>query len=240
MIDFHSHILPGIDDGSAGVQQSLRMLKALREQKVAIVCATSHFYATERSPESYLRRRDYAYEKLCEALPEDAPVIFRGAEVLYYPGISHMKQLHELCLEGTNLLLLEMPFTAWSRHMVQEVRDLAHSGEFTILLAHIERYYFQQPVSTWDAFLEDGIYMQSNADFFLPFRTRRKAIRLLREGRIHVLGTDCHNDTSRAPRMAEARDMIRRKLGEQTLADIDHTGNHLLRELLEPPADVNP
>ena len=110
MIDFHSHILPGIDDGSQSVEMSLEMLGALKAQGAGVVCATSHFYATERSPERYLYRRQEAFEKLKPQLPEDAPEILLGAEVLYFPGISRMEALPSLCLEGTNLLLLEMPF----------------------------------------------------------------------------------------------------------------------------------
>ena len=51
MIDFHSHILPGIDDGSKDPEMSLKMVAALQEQGVDTVCATSHFYAMERSPQ---------------------------------------------------------------------------------------------------------------------------------------------------------------------------------------------
>ena len=228
MIDFHSHVLPGIDDGSKTVSMSLQMLAELKRQGVDTVCATSHFYATQRTPQHFLERRQEAYEKLREHLPEGAPHILLGAEVLYFPGISRMEELPSLCLEGTNLLLLEMPFEAWSGYMVREVNELAKTGRFTILMAHIERYYFQQAVSVWDGFLEDGILMQSNADFFLPFGTRRKALRLLKEGRIHLLGTDCHNMQSRSPHMAEARSRIQKRLGDDTLQEIDSLGSYLL------------
>ena len=228
MIDFHSHILPGIDDGSKDVKMSLQMVKTLSEQGADTICATSHFYATERSVQRFLFRRQEAWEKLSEAMPDDAPEIRLGAEVLYFPGISRMQELPELCLEGTDLLLLEMPFTAWNDYTVREVKDLARSRNFTLVLAHIERYYFQQPVSVWDDFLDLDIVMQSNAEFFLPFRTRRKALKLLKEGRIHLLGTDAHNMSSRAPRLAEARAMIRKHLGQEALDEIDELGEELI------------
>ena len=72
--------------------------------------------------------------------------------------------------------------------------------------------------------------MQSNADFFLPFRARRKALKLLREGRIHLLGTDAHNTSARAPRMDEAVAMIRKHLGPDPLREIDRLGERLLWE----------
>ena len=230
MIDFHSHILPGIDDGSKNAEMSLQMISSLASQGVDTIAATSHFYATERTPQRFLQRRAEAYDRLKAVLPEDAPRILLGAEVLYFPGISRMEELPQLCLEGTDLLLLEMPFTAWNERMIREVDELSRSGVCRIVMAHIERYYFKQPVSVWDSFLDQGILMQSNAEFFLSFRTRRKALKMLKEGRIHLLGTDCHNMSSRAPRMAEARELIRKRLGDETLEEIDALGEALLAE----------
>lgn len=234
MIDFHSHILPGIDDGSKDVNMSLKMIHALQEQGVDTVCATSHFYATQRSPSHFLERRQEAWDILSARLPEDAPEILLGAEVLYFPGISRMEELPDLCLEGTNILLLEMPFDSWSDYYIREVTELANSRAFTILMAHIERYYNRQPRKVWDAFLEMDILMQSNADFFLrkdsllSFHPGAKALKLLKEGRIHLLGTDTHNMSSRPPRMAEAREKIRDELGERVLHRIDRLGEELL------------
>ena len=230
MIDFHSHILPGIDDGSKNAEMSLQMISSLASQGVDTIAATSHFYATERTPQRFLQRRAEAYDRLKAVLPQDAPRILLGAEVLYFPGINHMEELPQLCLEGTDILLLEMPFTAWNERMIREVDELSRSGVCRIMMAHIERYYFKQPVSVWDSFLDQGILMQSNAEFFLSFRTRHKALKMLKEGRIHLLGTDCHNMSSRAPHMAEARELIRKRLGDETLEEIDALGEALLAE----------
>ena len=228
MIDFHSHILPGIDDGSKDAATSLLMLNALKKQGADTVCATSHFYATQRSVDRFLFRRQEAWDRLQEVLPQDAPRILLGAEVLYFPGISRMDELPQLCLEGTKLLLLEMPFEPWTTHCTQEVRELARQGSVQILMAHIERYFFYQPISVWDEFLDLGILMQSNAEFFLPFKTRRKAMRLLEDGYIHLLGSDAHNMSSRAPNLDKARARIAKSLGEETLDYIDNLGSSLL------------
>ena len=228
MIDFHSHVLPCIDDGSRSVPMSVEMLSALRRQGCETVCATPHFYATQRTPQHFLERREEAWQMLEAELPADAPQVLLGAEVLYYPGISRMKELPDLCLQGTRILLLEMPFEAWSEHSVREVKELAHSGDYCILLAHIERYYFQQPRSVWDDFLELGILMQANPRFFLEWRTKRKALKLLRENRLHLLSSDAHNTTSRAPRMDEAQAVIRHHLGDDALHEMDRLGRKML------------
>lgn len=234
MIDFHSHILPGIDDGSRNVKMSLGMIEELSRQGVDTICATSHFYVSQRTPKHFLERRQEAYELLEPVLPDNAPRILLGAEVLYFPGISRLESLPALCLEGTDVLLLEMPFSEWQEYWVREVCDLALSGEFTILLAHIERYYARQPKKVWDQLLDLDVLMQSNADYFLQqdsifrFRNGSKALKLLKEGRIHLLGTDTHNLTSRPPRMAEARDVIRQALGKRALERIDELGEELI------------
>lgn len=234
MIDFHSHILPGIDDGSRNVKMSLGMIDTLYRQKVDTICATPHFYVTQRTPEHFLERRQEAYELLIPVLPKNSPRILLGAEVLYFPGVSKMEALPDLCLEGTDVLLLEMPFSEWQEYWIREVCDLALARKCTIVLAHIERYYNQQPKKVWDKLLELGVLMQVNADFFLQpdsifrFRNGSKALKLLKEGRIHLLGTDAHNLSSRPPIIAEAREVIQKELGKKALKRIDELGEELI------------
>ena len=226
MIDFHSHILPGIDDGSRSRKMSLAMIAALAEQGVDTIVASSHFYASDSSPELFLARRQEAYEKLISELPAEAPGIRLGAEILYYPGISHMEQLPELCIEGTNALLLEMPFMRWSRSFIREVLELAAGQRYTVILAHFERY--SEPSEVWESLMEHGVLMQSNADYYVPLRTRHQALKLLRDGRIHLLGSDAHNLAERAPHMDEAARIIRRSCGQGALDEIDRRGRELL------------
>ncbi len=228
MIDFHTHILPGIDDGSQSVEESLQMLSELKRQNVVTVAATPHYYAFRRTPAEFFERRQKAYDKLCIRRQEETPEILLGAEVLYFPGISRMEELNDFCIGNTDLLLLEMPFETWNRSVIREVKGLALSGKVRILIAHLERYYSDQPEKVWDDFLEQGIMMQANAEFFLSLMTRRKAIRLLKEGRIHVLGTDCHNMKNRRPRMDDAVKRIEKHLGTEAMDDMENFGRMIL------------
>ena len=149
MIDFHSHILPGMDDGSKSTQESLEMLDMLRAQGVDTVAATPHFYARENPPEVFLRRRAEAWNRLRPQLTADSPRVLLGAEVRYFQGISHVDRLHDLCLEGQDVLLLEMPFSPWPSRTLAELTDLAQRGDLTVVLAHMERYLAQQPRTLW-------------------------------------------------------------------------------------------
>lgn len=203
MIDIHSHILPGMDDGSRDEAESLAMLENLAAQEVSAVIATPHFYAEENSPAEFLRRRAEAEERLNAVWHSGLPEVRLGAEVCCFEGMSHTEDLEKLCIEDTKILLLEMPFQTWSSRLVQEVVKLRRDRGLTIVLAHIERYLPEQGEDL--EYLQSvGILTQCNASFFLRWRTRRKALRMLDQGKIQFLGSDCHNMTSRPPRLGEA------------------------------------
>ena len=86
MIDWHSHILPAMDDGSRCVEESIEMLDLLAEQGVSCVIATPHFLANEESVDRFLQRRRASYDALMQAVSENHPTVLCGAEVKYYAG----------------------------------------------------------------------------------------------------------------------------------------------------------
>ena len=221
MVDFHSHVLPQTDAGSRSLEESLSLLRMLAEQGVDLVAATPHFYADRESPERFLERRAAASGKLKSAVTPDLPVVRTGAEVAYFPGVSRIGALPDLLLEGTRLLLLEMPAGRWGQYAVSEVLELSCSGAWSVVLAHIERYLPLQKAAVWESLLENGVQMQVNASFFLSRRTCGKALRMLRDGRIHWIGSDCHDLTARPPRIGGASAVIRRKLGDEFFAEFD-------------------
>jgi len=203
MTDIHCHVLPRIDDGSRSVEESLAMLEALAAQGVDRAAATPHFYADESSLEEFLDRRAASMEKLAEVWRPGLPALKLGAEVYYFDGMSRCERLDALKIEDAGLLLLEMPLCRWSRRMLQEVREIQESRA-AVLLAHIERYLHWQDRETWDALADWGVLNQCNASFFLRWQTKRKALRMLREGKIHLLGSDSHNMENRPPRLDAA------------------------------------
>lgn len=213
MIDFHSHILPGMDDGSRSVEESADMLRELYRQGVELAALTPHFYAYENSPARFLERRDRAFARLAPVLGEDMPRVRLGAEVYYFREISHMEGLDSLCLEGSRLLLLEMPFNTWTEGEIREVEELCRSGRFTVMMAHIERYWKDQKRSVWRRLREAGAVFQCNASFFKPSLHQGRAIRMLRQGYVQIIGTDCHNMEGRRPNMDVAVAALEKRLG---------------------------
>ena len=226
--DWHSHILPNVDDGSRDVAESLRLLEMLAEQGVGKVIATPHFIADNESVSAFIKRRNDSYNRLKEVANKGMPEIVLGAEVAYYSGISRLSNLKELCIDRTGLLLLEMPFSVWREYTLKEVVEIATAKNIVVILAHIERYLKFQPYKTLEQLMEIGVLMQVNASYFAELRTRRKALSLLKKGGIQFLGSDCHNLTSRAPKLGTAYEVIKNKFGEDFVWQMNEYGNSLL------------
>ena len=224
MIDWHSHILPRMDDGSRSVEESLAMLEMMSGQGVSVVIATPHFYANADTLERFLKRRSASLEALTSHLTGDHPRILCGAEVRYYPGIAKFKELPTLAIEGTGLLLLEMPSEHWTEYTVNELIELSSTSGLTIVLAHIERYLPMQSIKVFERLRDNGILMQVNASFFKRFSSRRKALKMLDSGLIHFLGSDTHNLTDRVPNLGTAYQIIEAKFGNYYVVQMNGYG----------------
>lgn len=199
MIDFHTHILPGIDDGSKDVRQSMKMLRMEQKMGIDTVFLTPHFYASQNSPEVFLSRREEAWQRLQGELQEGLPQLLLGAEVQFFESIGYAENLRSLCIQGTNLLLLEMPFNRWDDRVVRTVLDLNGMDGMQIVLAHIDRYLKFVKEEVWELFQRNGILMQLNASAFSGWLHRRKAVSLMQNGTVQFIGSDCHNLDSRKP-----------------------------------------
>ncbi len=224
MIDWHNHILPALDDGSKDVSESIAMLEMQRLQGVNRVIATPHFYANDEAVDSFIEKRNRSFEELKKNMSNELPEILLGAEVRYYPGISRMNDLKLLTIEKSRLFLLEMPISQWSESMVRELIELSNRNSVQIVLAHIDRYISFQKDDVWKRLYENGILMQVNSSFFTSIVTKRKAISLLREGKIHFIGSDCHNVTTRPPQIGKAFERISKKLGDDYLGQMNEYG----------------
>jgi protein-tyrosine phosphatase len=229
MVDFHTHILPGIDDGSRDIESSLEMLRMETQQGVTSLVATPHFYAHKDSFTHFLERRENAYRHMLDGMQKAGleMEIRVGAEVYYFPGIGRAEQLPRLCIGETPVLLLELPFAQWTDNIYQDVSQIIKKQKLRVVLAHVERYYdFQKKKDIWNKMFELPLYPQINAGSFADRRRRRFGLGFLQEqidegaGGI-LLGSDCHNTTSRPPNLPDGRKVIEKKLGSRALECID-------------------
>ena len=215
MIDFHTHILPGIDDGSASPEESVQMLRALAEQGVDTVVATPHFSALKQTPEGFVAQRDQALAQLPQE--EGLPQILLGAEVAYFNSMNHCEELQMLQVAQSGLVLVEMPFGSWTDRMVEDICAIPRQLGLMPVLAHIERYDRKDQFPRYQALLQDQALIQCNAQFFLKGLAKHRAMRMLAAGEIQFLGSDCHNMAHRPPNIGEAVAQIRKKFGQQAV-----------------------
>ena len=224
LVDLHSHILPGIDDGSPDVGTSAAMLRREAEQGVDVVCATSHYYAKYSSIPAFCERRAEALERLSSVLTAELPRVLPAAEVAYFP---HMEEqdLMPLCIQGTRTLMLEMPFADWTDLQLETVEALVLDCRYDVVLVHPERFCFSKSNRhKLEKLAELPIGLQVNAGSLLRWGTRRLALDLLQMAQYPLLGSDCHNLTSRPPNLKEGRKVVMQKLGEAFLKKIDWYG----------------
>lgn len=221
-IDWHSHILPGIDDGSSSLEESLALLELEAAQGVNQVVATPHFYAQYDKPEAFLEKRNEAAGQLRRKMAGrlGLPRITLGAEVYFFRGMGQSDLLPKLAIEGTKYILVEMPQPPWSEDMYRELEAIRTYHGLTPIIAHIDRYI--RPFHTYGIpqRLETmPVLVQANASFFLNRRTKNMALKMVKKGQIHLLGSDCHNLATRPPRLGEAVTVIHRALGRETAID---------------------
>jgi protein-tyrosine phosphatase len=217
-----------MDDGSANLAESIAMLERQAQQGVKTVIATPHFYANEESIESFLQRRKNAYGLLSQSLKEAHPHVFCGADVRYYPGISKLENLGALAIEGTRMLLLEMPMVKWTEYTVKELIELAGTRGLTVVMAHIERYLALQGKAVFERLRRNGLLMQVNASLFERIGGRHKGLKLLSSGMVQFIGSDCHNLTTRAPSLGGAYEYVERKFGKDFVDQMNDFGYRAL------------
>ena len=231
MIDFHSHILPGVDDGSTSVEESIQMLRMAAEQGITHVVATPHFYARHDDPHRFLMRRARAEEALRTemALHEGLPQVLVGAEAAFFRGISDSEFLTELTIRGKRCILIEMPQAPWPDEFFRELEAIRGKWGITPMIAHIDRYI--GPFRSFGIPRRLGrmpVLVQANAEFFLESRTAGMAMRMLKAGQIHLLGSDCHNLSDRKPNLGSALEKIRRRAGDDVIHRIRDCGMEVL------------
>ena len=234
MVDIHTHILPGMDDGAKNVDMSLEMLRMQVEQGVDTVVLTPHFYRDRETVEHFLERRGRAYRALTEAIEArqaPAPKLLLGAEAAWAPNMAQWDGLEELTIARGGCMLLELPFYAWDDRMLRELYRLLDRG-ITPIFAHLERYVKHQKGDYIREIAGMGMPDQENAGPMERFLERRDVIRLLRRREAHIMASDCHNTTTRPPNLGRGLEMVRKFLGAPAAELLNSRGGQLMHYMV--------
>lgn len=234
MLDMHSHILPGVDDGAKTVDESLQLLLQMQSQGISVAVATVHFYPASVVLEEFLNRRETAIGSVKKAAGANLKVkILPGAEVLYFSGIGKFAGIKELTIAGSKYLLLELlGLKRIDDKVINDIISIKEELGLVPIIAHIERYCRYKGYKKLISAISEGKALcQVNATF-MGDRTQSRAVsKLLKAGLIDFVASDCHSPVNRPVKLAEAYVALREISSEETSKIIEKT-EKLEKELM--------
>lgn len=219
MIDLHSHILPGIDDGSKSLEMSLDMARIAVKDGIRVMACTPHIY-----PGLYMNDTasiTAARDALQAALDEHgiALQLTTGADVHLVPGLLEGLRAGRVpSLHGTRYVLLEPSHHSPPPRFAELVFQLVGAG-YVPVITHPERLtWIEDHFQTFVDLTRQGAWMQVTASaltgMFGP-RPKYWGERFLGEGLTHILATDAHSSGRRVPVLSEGLAVAERLLGAE-------------------------
>ncbi len=219
MIDLHTHILPGVDDGADRLETSISMLRMAKGSGVTALCATPHFdrasgyenYVTDALEESFLKLEAEAWRMGIKLL--------RGMEILAGDDVPALLEARRLwTLGGTRYFLTEFSFTEDPDYCRIFLADCAKRG-FLPVIAHPERYRFiqREPQIAYE-WCRSGYGLQINKGSLLGRfgeESKLTALRLIGHGLAACIASDAHGAHRRTTHMTEVWELLKEDLGEE-------------------------
>lgn len=212
----HSHILPGMDDGSRSMEMSMNMMRIAWNEGIRTIIATPH-----NMPGKGYASLDKVMERIemleKEARKENINIELRPGSELYYreeiPAL--IENGSAVVMNHTRYVLVEFEPVNDARNIINGLKKIIGIG-YTPIVAHIERYpaLFDKKLEQIGIISDMGCYIQVNASTIvgkMGFGMRMNMKRLLKEQLIDFIGTDAHTDHNRAPRMAECANYLYKK-----------------------------
>ena len=205
------------------------------EAGIKSIVATPHFYPDQMKIDEFLAKREEAASSLAkfcfEAKARGAvlPDVFVGAEVAYFKGIARSDAVRRLCVLGTDLILVEMPFEKWTDGVVDEMILMADMPDVTPVIAHFERYIPYQNKGRIKKMIDAGLLIQCNGEAFLDPDVKKYVEKLMNAGNVDLLGSDCHDLLNRRPELDLASARIAKTFGIGALEAVNKRGQELLR-----------
>ncbi|MDW8103763.1 MAG: CpsB/CapC family capsule biosynthesis tyrosine phosphatase [Armatimonadota bacterium] len=220
MIDLHTHILPGVDDGLQNAGEALLLAEEAAAQGVTTMVATPHLYWGARPALSAAQIREGVEElnRLIQAKGTPLTVV-PGCEIpLTADPLPHLLRGEWMSLGDSGCaVLVESSWEGWSASNTATVRSLLDAG-WTVVLAHPERHaHFQQDLSLLEELVQMGVHLQVTSSSLLPGKASpavaRCAYELMERRMVSVVASDCHDLKRRRCDLGEAAELIRRSYG---------------------------
>ena len=218
-IDMHSHILPGMDDGSKSMGQTLRMLETAVSEGITTMIATPHNMPGKGCPPgSVVRRKVDELRRTVEQ--ERIPLeIVAGTEYYYREEVLDILDSEDaVTLGNSDCVLVEFEPLAEKNYIRNALRNILGLG-YRPVIAHVERYAkLMEDISLLTDMRKNGILVQVNAMSVTGDNGRqaKKDVRnLLKKGLVDFVATDAHSDGRRAPFMGKCAEVLYKKCGAE-------------------------
>lgn len=212
MIDIHSHIIPGIDDGAGDIETSLEMLKTAEGEGTKTIFATPHFNR------GYFEHEYKDVLKLTEELGKNARE--KGININILPGQEvFLKRETPLdfkkgtigTLGGTRYMLIELPMDTLPDYAMDSIYELKLLG-ISPIIAHPERYlYIIKKPSLINQFIEEECLFQINTGSIRGLfgrEVKNTAEILVKNGIMDFIASDAHTNNKRCPGLKKSFDII--------------------------------
>jgi protein-tyrosine phosphatase len=203
-IDFHAHILPGMDHGCMDLKTSILQIRTAQIAGVDFIVASSHFYPHIDTVDDFIARRAKAWDTLSCSLAPESPTVLLGAEIFVCEGMEKMNGLMRLSVGSSSVLLLEMPYKSWSQRIRQTVLCINEQCDRNAVLAHVDRYEARDI----DALFEQGLMGQVNISSLYKRRIRGNLLHWINDHKIAALGSDIHGKSGVYKKFAKARSVL--------------------------------
>lgn len=231
--DLHTHMLPGMDDGPKTLADALALAVSALDQGVERLVLTSHYHCENETVEAFLDRREIAFSALREACPGELN-LKRGCEVYFSPLLLN-ENVEALCMEGTNVLLLELPILQKPAFLREVLTGLVQRG-ITPLIAHAERYqYVAKDPRILTEWISWGARIQVNAQSVLDGGLARKMVRW---GLCHVIASDAHSLEHRPANLRPALELIAKCMGRMKAQELEQNAAALYDGMMIPTGPI--
>lgn len=199
MIDFHAHILPNIDDGSASMEESINLIKEAEQAGFTGIISTSHYLQNYYESDEEERRRILAelanQVKVADAGAE-IPKLYLGSEIYISTDIVELLEEGKAStINGTNYVLFELPMNSKPLFAKEVVYKLIENG-YKPIIAHPERYsYVKEDIEFVRELKSMGALFQSNYGSVIGMyggSAKKTLKKLLKEDLISFIGSDVH------------------------------------------------
>lgn len=194
IVDIHTHLLPGIDDGPAEISQSVAAYRSLRNIGAETTVLTPHWNPVAWAIDDDLV--DIRYSEFVEAVTAYGGTVVRGRECRICDGFATIVADNAyLRLGDTRAVLVEFPFQYFPNYALKEVEELQRRG-FQVVVAHAERYeWAADDIRLLRELTEVGAVLQINYSSLghsNKSRARDTALQLLRNGLVSIAASDSH------------------------------------------------